>query len=92
MGTRRFLDGEHSEGEFIRSSKDTIFNRVMTHATLCRAFGTPGSISEHPGVYLAGAPINWQDINICIWLSGGAYWNTQRNNWQEHQLMEHIGV
>ena len=68
-GNQGVLGGEHSEGEFIRSSKDTIFNRLthantsscscalraqlqavrVTHGTLCRAFGAPGGILEHPG-------------------------------------------
>ena len=46
--------------------------------------GIQWGILEHPGVYLARAPINWQDINKSIWVSSGAYWNTQAINWQEY--------
>ena len=52
--------------------------------------GIQWGILEHPGEYLAGAPINWQDINKCIWVSSGAFWNTQTYIWQDHQLTGRI--
>ena len=52
--------------------------------------GIQWDILEHPGVYLAGAPIDWQDINICILVSSWAYWKTQGINWQEHRLTGRI--
>ena len=52
--------------------------------------GIQWGILELPGVYLAGAPINWQDVNKYIWVSGGAYWNIQAINWQEHRLTGRI--
>ena len=66
-GNQGVLGGEHSHGEFIWSSKDTIFNRLthantlscscspqavrVAHTTLCRAFGAYGNIQA----------INWQE-------------------------------
>ena len=54
--------------------------------------GIPWDILGHPGVYQTGAPINWQDINKCILVSSGAYWNTQVFNWQEHRLNGNIYI
>ena len=52
--------------------------------------GIQWGILENPGIYLAGAPINWQDINKFIWVSSEAYWNTMAFIWQEHGLTGRI--
>ena len=54
--------------------------------------GIQWGILEHPGVYLAGALINWQDIIKCISVARGTYWNTHAFIWQDHRLTGRISM
>ena len=80
VGTRGFLGGEHSQGEFIWSSKDTIFN-WLTHANTSSC-----SCARRYNC----KPCKWHATLCRALVAPGAYWNTMVINWQEHWLTGRI--